>query len=145
MIKVSRFYYEPTEHERERASNSYVMSLVAIVAGLPLPIVNLIATYIFFVANRRAPYYVRWHCRQALYSQLSLLIMNTVAVWWTIYLVYYLEEPTALFFAYITTVVLYNIAEFVATIYSATQTRKGIHVQWLFYGTLTDQTCRDYD
>ncbi len=145
MIKVSSFFYEPSEHECERASNSYVMSLVAIVAGLPMPIVNLIATFFFFMANRRAPYFVRWHCRQALYSQLSLLVMNTVAVWWTISLFYYSISPTAIYFAYITTVVIYNVAEFAATIYTAIQTRKGIHVEWLFYGTLTNQTCNDHE
>ena len=44
MIAVRSFPYVPGEHEAEKASNSYLMSLIAVIAGLPLPIVNLIAT-----------------------------------------------------------------------------------------------------
>jgi hypothetical protein len=40
------------------------------------------------------------------------------------------------------TVVLFNLAELIATIYSAVQTRKGEHVQWWLYGDLTNLICR---
>ena len=53
MIKLLKFHYQPEEHEAEKASNSYLMSLIAIIAGLPLPIVNLIATLVFFIGNRK--------------------------------------------------------------------------------------------
>lgn len=53
---------KPHEHELEAASNSYLMSLLVAMIGLPFPIVNLIATIIFFLANRRQTYFVRWHC-----------------------------------------------------------------------------------
>ena len=52
MIKTAKFTYEPEEHETEKASNSYLMSLIAIIAGIPLPIINLIATLIFYLGNR---------------------------------------------------------------------------------------------
>ena len=35
------FAYQPLDHELEAASNSYLMSLVAIIVGVPLPIINL--------------------------------------------------------------------------------------------------------
>ena len=53
MIQIKKFSYEPGEHEAEAASNSYLMSLIAIIVGLPLPIVNLIATFIFYLGNRK--------------------------------------------------------------------------------------------
>ena len=40
----------PHEDEKERASNCYVMSLVAVMIGLPMPIINLLATGIFLGA-----------------------------------------------------------------------------------------------
>ena len=52
MINVTKFIYEPSEHEAEKASNSYLMSFIALIAGLPLPIINLIATLIFYMGNR---------------------------------------------------------------------------------------------
>ena len=42
MIQNTTFAYKPTDHEAEKASNSYLMSLVALIAGLPLPIINLL-------------------------------------------------------------------------------------------------------
>ena len=47
MISNTTFYYRPNESELERASNSYLMSLVAVIGGLPLPILNLLHTKSF--------------------------------------------------------------------------------------------------
>src|SRR6188768_251444 len=84
MNLIHPFPYVPGEHEAEKASNSYLMSLMAAIAGLPLPIVNLIATLVFYMNNRKGTYFVRWHCTQALLSQLSLLFINSFGFWWTI-------------------------------------------------------------
>ena len=83
MNSNNNFIYTPGEHEAEKASNSYLMSLIAVIAGLPLPIVNLLATLIFFLGNRKGSYFVRWHCTQALVSQASLLVMNSIHKWKT--------------------------------------------------------------
>ena len=138
MMNTAVFPYRPGEHEAEKASNSYLMSLVAVLVGLPLPIINLIATFIFYLGNRNGTYFVRWHCTQALLSQASLLVINTVAFWWTVSIVFRDDIVTNQYISYIITVILFNLIELVATIYTAIQTRKGIHVKWWFYGDLTD-------
>lgn len=142
MIRSGQFSYEPGEHEAEAASSSYLMSLIAIVAGLPLPIINLIATFIFFLGNIKSTYFVRWHCTQALLSQISMLLINSFGFWWTVSVIFYEEQVTNKFIAYVIVALLFNITEFVATIYTAIQTRKGIHVEWWFYGTITNMVCR---
>jgi hypothetical protein len=136
------FPYEPGEHEAESASNSYLMSLVALIAGVPLPIVNLAATLIFYLANRKGTYFVRWHCTQTLLSQFSLLFFNSFGFWWTVSIIFGPETVSNPYIAYLLTLVLINLAEIVATIYAAIQTRKGIHVVWWFYGDLTNLLCR---
>lgn len=141
MIKVTSFAYEPGEHETEAASNSYLMSLIAIVAGLPLPIINLIATFIFYMGNRKSSYFVRWHCTQALLSQASMLLINSYGFWWTVSIIFTDEKISSNFIAYIIAAILFNLTEFVVTIYTAIQTRKGKHVHWWFYGNLTDIIC----
>lgn len=133
---------KPGEHERERASNSYVMSLVAIVAGLPIPIVNLLATAGFYLANRKGSYFVRWHCTQALYSQLVILGFNSACFWWTISILFWDEPPTNQYFAYLFTVLILNAVEFVSTIYAAVQVRKGEHVEFWLLSALTHLTVR---
>ena len=142
MINIKKFSYEPGEHEAEKASNSYLMSLIALIAGLPLPIINLIATIIFYLGNRKGTYFVRWHCTQALLSQLSMLFINSFGFWWTISIIFTEENISNKYIAYIIAALIFNLSEFIATIYTAIQTRKGIHVQWWFYGNLTNLICK---
>lgn len=142
MINATKVIFEPSEHEAEKASNSYLMSFIALIAGLPLPIINLIATLIFYMGNRNGTYYVRWHCTQALLSQLSMLFINSFGFWWTVSIIFTDETITSKYIAYIITVLIFNVTEFIATIYTAIQTRKGIHVEWWFYGNLTNLICK---
>lgn len=142
MIQKTTFIYKPGEHETEKASNSYLMSLIAFIVGLPLPIINLLATFFFYISNRKGTYFVRWHCMQALLSQFSILFVNSFGFWWTISIIFYSETVTNHYLAYIITAIIFNLSEFIATIYTAIQTRKGIHVQWWFYGSLTHLICK---
>lgn len=142
MIKLLKFNYQPEEHEAEKASNSYLMSLIAIIAGLPLPIVNLIATLIFFMGNRKETYFVRWHCTQALLSQVTVFIINSFGFWWTMSILFSDEIITNNYIAYLFTILVFNLTEFIATIYTAIQIRKGMHVNWWLYGNLTNLICK---
>lgn len=143
MMNSTNFKYEIGEHEAEKASNSYLMSLIAVIAGLPLPIINLLATLIFWLGNRKGTYFVRWHCTQALISQFTLLFFNSFGFWWTVSIIFTDETITNNYLAYIFTIILFNIVEFVATIYAAIQVRKGIHVSWWLFGDVTDLICRE--
>jgi uncharacterized membrane protein len=142
MTQETTFSYNPTEHEREKASNSYLMSLVAVIAGLPLPIINLLATLFFYIGNRKSTYFVRWHCIQALLSQLVLLFANSYSFWWTVSILFTDEKATNNYFAYLFTVIVFNVLEIISTIYCAVQTRKGKHVQVFFFGNVTNLICR---
>lgn len=126
------------ESEREKASNSYLMSVVFIMFALSLPIINLIATFVFGLANRRSTTFVRWHCTQALLSQLSLFVINTGVFVWVVLLLFHVTTISNGFIGYVVTVFVFNIWEFVATVIAAVQTRKGFHHRWFFYGDLTD-------
>lgn len=142
MIELEQQKYRPSDEEAESASNSYLMSLIAIIAGLPLPIVNLIATLIFYFGNRRSTYFVRWHCMQALLSQLSVFFINSYGFWWTISVIFTDENISSKYIAYMIAVFVFNLFEFIVTIYTSIKVRKGIHVEWLFYGQLTNILCR---
>jgi hypothetical protein len=143
MIATTQFPYQPDEHELEKASNSYLMSLIAIMGGLPLPIINLIATLVFYLGNLRGTYFVRWHCIQALLSQLFLLPFNSVGFWWSISIIFTPESISNSYIAYILTIFTFNLIEFVGTIYTAVATRKGTHVEWWVIGGLTNIICKE--
>jgi len=132
------FSYRPDDYESEKASNSYLMSVIAVMAGLPFPVINLLATAFFYLANRRAAPFVRWHCTQALLSQAAMLAMNAPALYWTLTIVFGDPPITNLYLSYMITVVLFNLLEFIATVYAAVQTRRGTHVSWWVFGPLAD-------
>lgn len=142
MTKETTFAYTPSEHEKEKASNSYLMSLVAVFAGFPLPIVNLLATLFFYLANRKSTYFVRWHCTQALLSQLVLLFANSYSFWWTVSIIFTDEKVSNHYFAYLFTVIVFNVLEIISTIYCAVETRKGKHVNLWFFGNVTNLICK---
>jgi len=124
---------DPSESDMEKASNGYLMSLIAVMTGLPFPVFNLVASLLFFFANRKASYYVRWHCTQALLSQLILFFVNSVCFWWTISILFYDEKVSNNYFGYLFMVILVNLLEITSTIYAAIKTRKGKHVSfWVF-------------
>ncbi len=134
--------YIPNDMEAEKASNGYLMSLLALMVGMPFPIINLLATIIFYFSNRKSTYYVRWHCTQTLVSQLTLLFVNAIGFSWTMSILFGDNLLSNKYIAYIITIFLFNLTEFIVTISAAVKTRKGIHTEWWFWGALTNQLCR---
>ena len=132
----------PREDEKERASGCYIMSLVAIMIGLPMPIINLLATGIFYFMSRKGTFFVRWNSIQALISQVPLFIMNNILFWWTIRILFCFTDLSSTYIAYFITVNLYNIYDFIETVRSAVNTRKGLIHRWHLYSTITDKICK---
>ena len=131
----------PREDEKERASGCYIMSLVAVMVGLPMPIINLMATGIFYFMSRKGTFFVRWNSIQALVSQVPLFIMNNILFWWTIRILFCYTDFSSVYIAYFITVNLYNIYDFIETVLSAINTRKGLTHRWYLYSTITDKIC----
>lgn len=142
MIFERAFSYKPMEGEREKASNSYLMSLVAIIAGMPLPIVNFLATVLFYLANLKQSYFVRWHCIQAVFVQLLLFVINVIAISWLISIIFGGVELTNPYIAYVIMALIVNATKFVITIYSAIMVNRGRHVEWVIFGPLTNLLCK---
>jgi uncharacterized Tic20 family protein len=130
--------YNPNEMEREKASNGYLMSLLAVMVGLPFPVINLLASVVFFLSNRKSTYFVRWHCTQTLLSQLTLLGVNAIGFSWTMSIIFGDNMLSNKYIAYMMTIFLFNLSEFIVTIAAAIKTRKGQHVEWWFWGALTN-------
>ncbi|WP_348798157.1 hypothetical protein [Flavobacterium adhaerens] len=142
MNAIERFNYKPYDSELERASNSYLMSLVVVLCGLPLPIMNLLASIFFYFGNRNSTLFVKWHCTQALLAQLGMFFCNTIGFWWTISILFNEGEMTNYYIGYIITVISFNLIEFFFTLYMATQTRKGIHIEMFFFSDITNLICK---
>ncbi len=132
--------------EFEQASNSYLMAIVCIIAGLPLPIINVIASLGYYMGQRKASYFVRWHCIQAVIAQIVLFPFNSVAFTWTLLLligndIYAFAHASLFYWLYIIFVLLLNLFEFICTIYTAARVRKGHNVRWPVIAGITDTLC----
>ncbi len=142
MKDSSNFIYTPLEYEMEKASQSYLMSLISMIVGLPLPIINLLATALFFLLNRRESFFIRWHCTQALLAQLSVFFLNSSLFWWSISIIFFEEKFSFKYLAYLIFIVVFNLVEIISTIVLAINVRKGIHTKLWVYGWLTDKICK---
>lgn len=130
--------YRPRQDEKEKASNSYLMSVITIMVGVPLPIINLLATGIFYLAYKKSTPFVRWHCTQALLSQFTVFIMNSFAFGWTMNILFGSKTISDLYIGYILTAFIFNLYEVIVNMTAAVNVRKGKQVSWWFWGALTN-------
>jgi uncharacterized membrane protein len=130
------------EFEAEQASKIYIISLMVVKVGIPLPIFNFLGVLLFYFVNRKENYFVRWHSTQTLLAQLTTLFVNSLGFWWTMSILFNSTKITNAFLAYIITLLLFNVIEYIAIIYTAIETRKGKHISWWFYGSLTQLICK---
>lgn len=125
----------------EKAGNSYLMVIVAIIVGIPLPIINLIASVIYHLGNRKSSYFVRWHCIQCVLSQVILLPFNSIAWGWTISILLNKSELSIYYGICLFAVILLNIIEFAAIISTASRVTKGENIRWAVIAPITDLLC----
>ena len=100
------------------------------------------STLIFYFGNRNATYFVRWHCTQALLAQLSVLFINSYGFWWTIKIIFTAAIISDEYIAYMLTVLIFNLTEFLFTIYTAINVRNKKHVEWWLIGSVTNLICK---
>lgn len=133
-----------TEREMESASTAYLLTLMVVMVGLPLPIINLIACIGYYFSIKTKSFFVRFHAMQAMTSQAFIIIMNSVAVSWTLKIIFSDTHYSKIYVGYVATVVLFNLADYVANIIAATKARKGKMFQFFFFGTLSYLLTKKY-
>lgn len=126
------------DDEAESASNAYLLSLVLLVGGAPLPILNLLASVIFFFGARRSAPFSRWHSTQALVGQLLLIPINSTFMWMTISLLFGRRELDDFYVGWGLVMIGLNVAELIASIYAAVRTRRGVDVRWWSIAPIVD-------
>ena len=84
---------EISTREKEDAMGAYLMMFASIGAGLPLPIINMIAAVIYYYINRSKSRFVKFHALQSLLSQFPTSIINAIAVIWFVQMLIRDIEP----------------------------------------------------
>lgn len=122
--------------EREDAMGAYLMMFAALGAGLPLPILNLVAAIIYYFVHRDKPRFVRYHTLHSLLAQIPTTLLNAGLIFWIIRNIATRSPFSDLFFGYLWTVVAANLLYFIFSIVAAVKARNGRFYYFLFFGRL---------
>ena len=133
-----------TEREMESASTAYVLTLMVVMVGLPLPIINLIACIGYYFSIKSKSFFIRYHAMQAMTSQAFIIMMNSVAVSWTLKIIFTDTRYSKIYFGYVVTVILFNLADYIMNISSAIRARKGKLFSFIFFGKLSYMLTKKY-
>ena len=126
-----------TKKEKEDAMGSYLMMFAAMGAGLPLPIINLIAAVIYYFIQQKNTRFVRFHTLQSLWSQFPTTLINAGAVFWTLQIYFFKNyQASDEYFGYLIMMAIANLIYFIFSIVGAVQSRKGRMYYFLFFGKL---------
>lgn len=127
---------ELTEREKEDAMGGYLMMFASIAAGLPLPIVNLIAAIVYYYMNRRKSRFIHFHAMQSLLTQFPVSILNAIFVIFTIqlFIVQDLSDGPTAYYIYAAIIGGLNLIYFVFSIVAAIKARKGKMYYFVFFG-----------
>lgn len=127
---------EISTREREDAMGAYFMMFAALAAGLPLPIINIIAATIYYFINRKKSRFVHFHSLQSLLSQLPTSLLNAGLIIYTLNCFFDGLDFTDSYFGYLAMVITANIAYIVFSIIAAVKARKGYMFYFIFFGKL---------
>src|SRR5258706_4867361 len=129
---------EIAEREKEDAMGAYLMMFAAVAIGLPLPIINLIASIIYYFINRKKSRFIHFHSLQALLSNIPTTLINWVAVIWGVAI--FLREDWVLtqeFYAYLIFAAACTLLYFIIGIIAAYRARQGKMYYLLLFGKIS--------
>lgn len=134
--------HEISQRERERSLASYFMMFISSTIGLPLPFVNLIASWIYYAYTKRTSPFVKFHSLQSLISQIPVTLLNTILVAWIAFVVYSNLDQfkdalfTSSFIGFVFTVVAVNLVYIIFSIIAAVRAYSGRMYYFPFFGNI---------
>jgi uncharacterized membrane protein len=127
------------ERERDDAMGAYLMMFASLAIGLPIPLVNLIASVIYFLVNRKSSPFAAFHSLQALLTHVPVVFLNAGAVGWLVGILVAQAGFHGAFWWYLFFTVLVNLAYIVWSIIALVQAHKGR----LYYMPVVGRLCFD--
>jgi len=122
---------EISEKDREYAFGAYIMMFAG--AYFPLPFVEIISSYIYYIYYRKRSRYAAFHAYQSCLSQLPITVVNTgyaayVIVWLvkSIRADYFDPYDSRLILVFLAATVLINIVYIIISLLIAFKAKKGI-------------------
>ncbi len=128
--------HEISEREKEDAMGAYLMMFAAWGAGLPFPLLNLIAAIIYFFINKKSSKFVAFHSYQSLLTQVPISLLNAGVIAWVIAIISPCAEDNVYFYTYLVFVVLWNLVYMIFSIIACVKARKGQYYYFWVFGRM---------
>jgi uncharacterized membrane protein len=116
---------EITEREKDDAMGAYLMMFASLAIGLPIPLLNLVASVIYFLVNKKTSPFVAFHALQALLSHIPIVLLNAGAVAWIITNLATHAASWAWFLWYLVFTILVNLTYIIWSIVALIHANKG--------------------
>jgi len=136
---------EVTQREREDGMGAYLMMFAAWAAGLPLPMLNVLASVIYYYVNRQKGNFVRFHALQSMWSQILVGVLNASVFAWGIQIWVSGRFSGKFFWPYLIMVIIANILYFIFSIIAAVRAKKGRFFYFIFFGKMAYQIAYSVD
>jgi uncharacterized Tic20 family protein len=127
---------ELSDREKEDASGSYLMMFATTAIGLPLPIINMIASIVYYFVNRSKGKFVEFHSLQSMYSQLIISVFNNFIVIWAIVNLVKHNPFTNNFWGFTIAIGVFNVIYLIFSIIGAVRAHRGRFYYFMFFGRL---------
>ena len=128
---------EISAREKEDATGAYLMMFASTAIGLPLPIINIIASIVYYFVNRTKGRFVNFHALQSLYSQIPVSLLNSYVVIWAAVNIVIKKNPfTNVFWGLLITAGIITIVYFIFSIIGAVRAHQGRFYYFIFFGRL---------
>jgi uncharacterized membrane protein len=123
-----------TIREKEDAMGAYLMMFAAWGAGLPLPLVGLIASVIYFYVNKKSSRFTAFHALQALLTHLPISILNAAVVIWGVLFFFFPQWHVGRHYgAFALFCGIWNVLYMVFSVIACIQAHKGrLYYFWVF-------------
>jgi uncharacterized membrane protein len=116
---------EIPEREKEDAMAAYLMMFASLAIGLPIPLFNLIASFVYYLVNRKTSRFVAFHALQSLLSHIPIVLLNAGLVAWLVVILVSAAPFTSGFFWYLLFSGALNLGYIVISIIALVHARKG--------------------
>lgn len=128
---------EIPEREKEDAMAAYLMMFASLAIGLPIPLFNLVASFVYYLVNRKTSPFVGFHALQSLLSHLPVVFVNAGLVAWLVVAIVGPAGFHGMFFAYLIFTVLLNLLYITISIVALVHARKGRFYYMPFFGRVS--------
>jgi uncharacterized Tic20 family protein len=127
---------EVTTRERDDAMGAYLMMFASWAIGLPFPLINLVASLVYYFVNKKTSRFVAFHAYQALVIHVPIVCINAGLIVWIIVIAASDFRFAGTFLAYFLFLAAVNIIYIVYSIIALIQARKGRMYYIPFFGRL---------